>query len=240
LDVGENIDGSGWKFKKNYGQLEAMLVCTQNHHDQPKFTPDHPINLQFSTIAAFSCHQNPKQCHFTPLSSSSPYDVTATTKMFKQPVIPDHLHDHLENYATNRQNHKKHKKIVARVWKNEELSQSRCELCRVQRIIMGLKVNLFVTIVAVLAFFNSNFFYLLVTTFGLTYLYNYWKDWKFIEKFPGGRGISLRGFVENSPRRFYENLRGLWEKHGRDKFVVWVGFERFVVVSKFDDVKVSF
>ncbi|CAG9811695.1 unnamed protein product [Chironomus riparius] len=104
---------------------------------------------------------------------------------------------------------------------------------------MGLKVNLFTTFAAIIgiAFYNPSCLFL---TFGLTVLtilYNYWKNWQYLMKLPGGKRISVRGLFENSSSEFYENMKKLWIKHGKDKFVVWIGFERFVTVSKYEDVK---
>lgn len=106
---------------------------------------------------------------------------------------------------------------------------------------MGLKVNIFVAFVAFysIAYFNQPCFFLMLTLIGFNLLYNYWKNWQYLVKIPGGKGISLRGFFENSSKKFYENLQRLWVQYGKDKFVIWIGFERFVAVSKYNDVKVG-
>jgi hypothetical protein len=106
---------------------------------------------------------------------------------------------------------------------------------------MGFKVNLFTAFIATIgvAFYNTSCLFLTLTLLILTVLYNYWKNWQFMMKLPGGKGISIRGFFENSSSEFYKNLKNLWIKYGKDKFVVWIGFERFVTVSKYEDVKVS-
>lgn len=105
---------------------------------------------------------------------------------------------------------------------------------------MGFKVNLFITSVASygIAFLNLPCFLLTLTLIGFCLAYSYWKNWKYLAKVPGGKSISVRGFFENSYENFYETLLKLWKQHGRDKFVVWIGFERAVVLSKFHDVKV--
>lgn len=106
---------------------------------------------------------------------------------------------------------------------------------------MGFKVNLFTAFVAVvgIAFCNPSCLFLTLGLVVLTLLYNYWKNWQYMMKLPGGKGISLRGFFENSSSDFYKNMKKLWINYGKDKFVVWIGFERFVAVSKYEDVKVS-
>ena len=105
---------------------------------------------------------------------------------------------------------------------------------------MGVKANAFVVAAAVGAYYNVlNFIEIFVASLGLVVLYNYWKNWKYLVKFPGGKGISVRGLFENSKSGFYAKVKKLWKEHGKDKFVIWIGLERFVAVSKIDDVKVN-
>ncbi|KAG5666546.1 hypothetical protein PVAND_014564 [Polypedilum vanderplanki] len=104
---------------------------------------------------------------------------------------------------------------------------------------MGLKVNLFMAFFAVLGFYNLPSFFFFLIYFCLMILYNYWKNWQFLSKFPGGKKISLSGIFLNSPNEFYDYVEKLWNNYGKDKFVLWIGFERIVAVSKLDDIKVS-
>ncbi|XP_070508441.1 cytochrome P450 4e3-like [Chironomus tepperi] len=104
---------------------------------------------------------------------------------------------------------------------------------------MGFKVNLFTTFIAIIgiAFYNTSCLFLTLALTVLTVLYSYWKNWRYMTKLPGGKGISIKGFFENSSSEFYKSMKKLWIKYGHDKFVVWIGFERFVTVSKYEDVK---
>lgn len=117
---------------------------------------------------------------------------------------------------------------------------SRCE--RVQDIKMGFKVNSFVLVLAAYAIPYKNYScqLLVFTSTVFILIHQYWKTWKFIEKFPGGRTLPIaRRFLENSSSGFYAELKQQWRKYGCDKFVMWIGFERFVTVSKWCDVKVN-
>lgn len=107
---------------------------------------------------------------------------------------------------------------------------------------MGLKVNFFVLAVALYAipYKNSSCLLFVTCTTVFIFLHQYWKIWKFIERFPGGRTFPLaKRFLENSSRGFCEELNRTWRQYGCDKFVTWIGFERFVTVSKWCDVKVK-
>lgn len=107
---------------------------------------------------------------------------------------------------------------------------------------MGMKVNIFLTSCfaygLVLSSFNVISLFLVLA--GFTVLYKNFKVWQFTGKFPGRNFTpELRTFLGNTAANFHRELDDLWMKYGRDKFVVWIGFERFITVSKMNDVKVS-
>lgn len=107
---------------------------------------------------------------------------------------------------------------------------------------MGTKVNVLLSFLLFhsVAFRNFNTSSLLVILSGFTLLYKNFKVWRFTRKFPG-RNFSgnWKTFFDNSSTNFHQELSKMWEKFGRDKFITWVGFERFITVSKLSDVQVS-
>lgn len=108
---------------------------------------------------------------------------------------------------------------------------------------MGMKVNLFLAFLLASAYFlwNSNVALLFVNLMGFTALYKNFKVWQFTSKFPGRNfSINFKSFFTNTAENFHRELNEMWMNLGRDKFITWVGFERFVAVSKLSDVKVRF
>jgi hypothetical protein len=74
---------------------------------------------------------------------------------------------------------------------------------------------------------------------GFTLLYKNFKVWKFTGRFPGKNfAPNFNNLFANSAESFNNDLKKLWIQHGRDKFVTWIGFERYVAVSKFEDIQV--
>jgi hypothetical protein len=106
---------------------------------------------------------------------------------------------------------------------------------------MGLKVNIFLTYClfhgVLLSSFNVKALGLILL--GFTLLYKNFKVWKFTGRFPGKNLVpNFNNLFANSTESFHSDLKKLWIQHGRDKFVTWIGFERYVAVSKFDDIQV--
>lgn len=114
-------------------------------------------------------------------------------------------------------------------------------LLLVNLAIMGLKVNIFLAFCLAygVALSNLNMTSLAIVLAGFVMLYKNFKVWQFTGKFPGRNFTpDLRTFFGNTAANFQHELDDLWMKYGRDKFIVWIGFERFITVSKMSDVKV--
>lgn len=81
---------------------------------------------------------------------------------------------------------------------------------------------------------------LFVILSGFTLLYKNFKMWRFTRRFPGRNfSCNWKTLLGNSAVNFHQELNEMWLKFGRDKFITWVGFERFITVSKLNDVQVS-
>lgn len=107
---------------------------------------------------------------------------------------------------------------------------------------MGFKVNIFLVYCLLhgIVFMSFNMAALFAILYSFTLLYKNFKVWQFTGKFPGKNFTpNFENFFENSARSFHRELTELWTKHRRDKFVTWIGFERFVVISKLDEVQVG-
>lgn len=90
-------------------------------------------------------------------------------------------------------------------------------------------------------FEDFNLFVLFLNLFGYILLYKKFKVWEFTNKFPTTRLRLLnipKTFFRNSAQNFYKQINDLWVYHGCDKFRTWIGFERFLLLSKLDDVEV--
>lgn len=107
---------------------------------------------------------------------------------------------------------------------------------------MGFKVNVFIVSCLVIGLLLGSFnvMSLFFTLSIFCALYKNFKVWQFTNKFPGKNFSSnWKTFFVNSPENFHLDLKKMWVKLGRDKFITWVGFERFITVSKLNDVQVS-
>jgi hypothetical protein len=79
-----------------------------------------------------------------------------------------------------------------------------------------------------------------VILYGFALLYKNFKVWQFTGSFPGKNFTpNFKNFFDNSAESFHQELTRLWATHGKDKFVTWIGFERFVAVSNLRDVQAS-
>lgn len=106
---------------------------------------------------------------------------------------------------------------------------------------MGAKVNIFLTFLFAYATMlqSFNIAFLLFTLIGFTLLYKNFKVWKFTKKIPGNDfSNNLKTYFRNTGQKFHQDLNENWENFGRDKFITWIGFERFIAVSKLRDVQV--
>lgn len=107
---------------------------------------------------------------------------------------------------------------------------------------MGTKVNIFSfwCLLYGIAFWNFYMTSLFVILTCFTVLYKYFKVWQFTRKFPGRNFTpDLKTLIEISTANLHCHLDDQWSKYGRDKFVTWIGYKRFVTVSKLSEVKVN-
>lgn len=91
-------------------------------------------------------------------------------------------------------------------------------------------------------FRDFNVFMMWVHCFGYCSLYKKFKVWNFTNKFPASRLRLLnipKTLLTSSAQNFYNEINQLWTQLGGDKFRTWIGTERFLVLSKVQDVKVS-
>ncbi|CRL08036.1 CLUMA_CG020963, isoform A [Clunio marinus] len=106
---------------------------------------------------------------------------------------------------------------------------------------MGFKVNTFafssLFIGMLLPGYNMKSLFLILGAFILIYM-NF-KVWKYTRKFPG-RNYFLpewNTFFAYNSFTFHNELFKKWLNFGRDKFIIWIGFERYLTLSKLRDVK---
>lgn len=109
---------------------------------------------------------------------------------------------------------------------------------------MAKSLEILIWTLLFLSIYNQHFnlFVLYVIFFGCALLYKKTKIWNFTNKFPASKFRLLnipRTFLFNSAESFYKQISDLWVLHGRDKFRTWIGLERFLVLSKLEDVEVS-
>lgn len=107
---------------------------------------------------------------------------------------------------------------------------------------MGTRVNIFLASCFAYGILLSSFNMLTLcfVLLGFTALYKNYKVWQFTGKFPGRNFTpDIQTFVSNSATNFHRQLNETWSTYGRDKFITWIGFERFIAVSKLNDVLVS-
>jgi hypothetical protein len=116
---------------------------------------------------------------------------------------------------------------------------SRCWQFTAKRAKMGFKVNCFLAFCVVFGFVFSSFSVkaLFANLLSFTLVYMNFKIWRFTSKFPGGGITSIARNLVNNAESFRQELSAMFAKHG-DKFITWVGVERFIVVSKLSDVQV--
>lgn len=106
---------------------------------------------------------------------------------------------------------------------------------------MGLKVNIFVGCILlhgiVYSSFNTLSLFSILASF--TLLYKDFKVWQYTKKFPGTNfPIHLRNyFGTTNGEQVHREIFQLWTKYGRDKFVTWIGLERYVTVSRLSDIR---
>lgn len=89
---------------------------------------------------------------------------------------------------------------------------------------------------------HFNLFFLFINLFGFILLDKKFHVWNFTNKFPTTPFHLLkipRTFFCDSPFIFYKEIKDLWVHLGRNHFRTWIGFERFLVLSKFEDIEVS-
>lgn len=87
--------------------------------------------------------------------------------------------------------------------------------------------------------FDFNMSALFAILLGFTLLYKNFKVWQFTGKFPGKNFTpNFINMFKNSAESFHNDLKNLWMRHGQDKFITWIGFERYIVISKLNEVKV--
>ena len=106
---------------------------------------------------------------------------------------------------------------------------------------MGTKVNIFLSFLLLnfVVFWNMNMLSFFIFFACLTILYKNFKVWRFTRKFPGENFLkSWKTMFVNTAENFHQELNDMWLKFGRDKFITWVGLERFITVSKLSDVQV--
>lgn len=104
---------------------------------------------------------------------------------------------------------------------------------------MGFKVNLFLAfcLVSGCLFDNFQMKALFVNLAWFTLIYMKFKIWRFTSQFPGGGVASISRNLFHTATSFHRELSEMSAKFG-DKFITWVGVERYVVVSKLSDVQV--
>ena len=108
---------------------------------------------------------------------------------------------------------------------------------------MGLKVNILLVYCFIhgVLFCSFNIIALFTILFGFTIVYKNFKVWQFTGKFPGNNFTpNFKSLFNNSAESFHLQLQELYENHGKDKFITWIGFERYIAVSRAKDIQVSF
>lgn len=114
--------------------------------------------------------------------------------------------------------------------------------CRLLFFVMGVKVIIFIWVMLISGLLTGHVN--LISTFfngyGFVMVYKNFKVWRYTNKFPGFHFLkNFTSFLGTTSRSFHNDIDGLWIKHGRDKFTTWIGFERFLTISKLKDVQVS-
>lgn len=109
-----------------------------------------------------------------------------------------------------------------------------------KEVAMGFKVNCWLAFLITSGYLSDNFTVkaLFVNLSWFTLIYMNFKIWRFTSMFPGGGLGSVVRSVFSSPANFHQELSLLFSRYG-DKFITWVGLERFIVVSDPSDVKVN-
>lgn len=107
---------------------------------------------------------------------------------------------------------------------------------------MGTKTNCMIASLMIfgLLFDSYNLKHLFFTTSFFVFVHKNYKVYRFTIQFPGSHMLlNFVTFVSSTAEKFQHQLFDAWKLYNCDKFVTWIGFERFIVLSKGAEIKIA-
>ena len=107
---------------------------------------------------------------------------------------------------------------------------------------MGTKTNCMIALLMLfgMLFDSYNLKHLFCTTSFFVFVHKNYKVYRFTVQFPGSHMLlNFVTFLSNTATKFHQQLFNAWKLYNCDKFVTWIGFERFIVLSKGAEIKIA-